>query len=118
MSVFFEKLNAMTPKVIIGFLVGVLSIVIGMASPAYAGTSQSAVEYVAADGSDLTAVAECLPKQLSQPSLGRALRESGNDFLEKVFSLKDEYGDYKLDEAEIAYLTCLKEKGVTPQVER
>ncbi|MGF1567120.1 MAG: hypothetical protein ACFCVD_03435 [Nodosilinea sp.] len=86
--------------------------------PAYADVLASENSYVAADGRDLTAIAECLPKELSKGDLARALRESGNDFIEKVFDVKDNYSDYKLDDAEVEYLNCLKSKGFIPQVER
>mgnify|MGYP006270330121 CR=1 FL=1 len=99
-------------------VMGLLSLGIGLEQPAYADNSQTTGEYIAADGSDLTAVALCLPKELSQPSLKRALRESGNDFLQKVFSVKEDYTEYKLDQPESEYLDCLKSKGVVSQVER
>ena len=88
------------------------------AAPAYADDSPASKRYIAADGTDLTAMAQCLPKKLSQGNVARALRESRNDFLEKVFDVKDNYDDYKLDETEIAYLNCVESKGVTPQVKR
>ncbi|TVQ26714.1 MAG: hypothetical protein EA367_00110 [Leptolyngbya sp. DLM2.Bin15] len=87
-------------------------------SPAYAAASPASKRYIAADGTDLTAMAQCLPKKLSQGDVDRALRESQNDFLEKVFGMKENYDDYKLDETEIAYLACMEGKGVTPQVKR
>jgi len=87
-------------------------------APAYAADSSAAKRYIAADGTDLTAMAECLPKALSESNLDRALQESQNDFLEKVFDVKDNYDDYKLDETEVAYLGCVESKGVTPQVKR
>jgi hypothetical protein len=88
------------------------------AAPAYAADSSAAKRYIAADGTDLTAMAQCLPKSLSQGNFARVLQESKNDFLEKVFDVKDNYDDYKLDEAEVAYLACVEAKGVTPQVKR
>lgn len=59
-----------------------------------------------------------LPKQLSQGNLDRVLRESQNDFLEKVFDVKDNYSDYKLDDSEVEYLACLESKGFVSQVNR
>jgi len=88
------------------------------AAPAYAAESSAAKRYIAADGTDLTAMVQCLPKELSQGKIDRALKESQNDFLEKVFDVKDNYDDYKLDEIEVAYLACVESKGVTPQVKR
>jgi hypothetical protein len=75
-------------------------------------------EFIAADGSDLTEVAQCLPSELSDGDLGRALRESGNDYLEKVFNLKGQYEDYQLDATEVEFLNCLERKGITPEVEK
>ncbi len=86
--------------------------------PAYAAESSAAKRYIAADGSDLTAMVQCLPKELSRGNIARVLQESKNDFLEKVFDVKDNYDDYKLDKAEVAYLACVESKGVTPQVKR
>lgn len=88
------------------------------ADPAYAADSSAAKRYMAADGTDLTAMAQCLPKELSQGNFARVLQESKNDFLEKVFDVKDNYDDYKLGEAEVAYLACVESQGVTPQVKR
>ncbi|MGD1930438.1 MAG: hypothetical protein ACFB12_16165 [Leptolyngbyaceae cyanobacterium] len=105
-------------RAIAALLISILGITLGFAAPAYSDTLADTPKYIAADGRDLTAVAECLPKRLSQPNLKRALSESQNDFLEKVFDMKDDYDSYKLDETEIAYLACLEEKGVTPQVKR
>ncbi len=87
-------------------------------APAYAADSSAAKRYIAPDGTDLTAMVQCLPKELSQGNLDRALQESQNDFLEKVFDIKDNYDDYKLGKTEVAYLSCVESKGVTPQVKR
>lgn len=103
---------------VLGLVIGLVGLGIGLVQPAYADDSQPPSQYVAADGTDLTAIALCLPKELSQPSLKRALRESGNDFLQKVFSVKNDYGEYKLDKAESEYLECLESKGFVSQVER
>ncbi|MGJ3251728.1 MAG: hypothetical protein ACFE0J_11430 [Elainellaceae cyanobacterium] len=86
--------------------------------PAHAEGPPLADTYISADGRDLTVVAECIPSQLSEGDLGRALRESGNDFLEKVFGVKQNYDEYKLDTTEIEFLECLKRNGVTPQVKQ
>jgi hypothetical protein len=71
-------------------------------------------EYVTADGRDITAIVECLPKQLSEGDLGRAIAESGQDFLEWVFQLKDDYSEYKLTEAGRELDQCLRSKGILP----
>ncbi len=107
-----------TKRVLFGFLMfGFLLLGVGL-GPAYAGNDLESMQYIAADGQDLTAIAQCLPKELSQPSLERALRESGNDFLQKVFSTKDDYQEYKVDTAEAEYLDCLESKGFVSQVAR
>ena len=118
MSFLSKGLAQIIKPVLMGVLVGLVSFGLGLSLPAYADDGQMAGEYIAADGTDLTAVAECLPKDLSQPNLERALRESGNDFLQKVFSVEDNYRNYKLDDAEAEYLNCLESKGFVPQVER
>jgi hypothetical protein len=51
--------------------------------------------------SDLIA---CLPNQLSQPNLKRALSEMGNNQLERAFNLKT---NPKLSQAEIDLASCL-----------
>ena len=89
----------------------------GIAQPARANGVEEP-QYIAADGTDLTAFAQCLPKRLSQPNWDRALQESRNDFIEKVFDVKDNYRDYKLDPSEVAHLDCMRQKGVIPQIER
>ncbi|MBE9100066.1 hypothetical protein [Vacuolonema iberomarrocanum] len=71
-------------------------------------------EYVTADGRDITAIVECLPKQLSEANLDRAIAESGQDFLEWVFQLKDDYSEYKLTEAGQEFDQCLRAKGILP----
>jgi len=113
-----EEFRKVLQSLLFGLLISLASLGLGLAQPAYADASQTSEQYLAADGTDLTAVALCLPKELSQPSLKRALRESGNDFLQKVFSVKDDYSDYKLDKAEAEYLDCLESKGFVSQVER
>ncbi|NMF86022.1 hypothetical protein [Nodosilinea sp. P-1105] len=99
-------------------LAGMIWLLSSLYAPAYAENSPDVERYIAADGTDLTAVAQCLPKQLSQGNLARVLRESQNDFLEKVFDVKDNYSDYKLDDSEVEYLACLESKGFVSQVNR
>ena len=103
---------------LIGIFVGLIGFGLGLSQPVYAATDQPAGQYVAADGTDLTAIAQCLPVELSQPDLKRALQESGNDFLEKVFSIKDNYEEYDLADEESKYLECLNSKGVVSQVQQ
>lgn len=97
-------------------LAGMLWLTAGLIPSAQAADSSTAKRYIAADGTDLTAMVQCLPTELSEGNFGRALEQSKNDFLEKVFDVKDDYSDYKLDDAEIEYLACLKGKGVISQV--
>lgn len=114
--------RGLVQRLMLTLLIGLMWLSSGLpVSPAYAATSPTSPaskRYIAADGTDLTAMAQCLPKQLSQGDVARALSESQNDFLEKVFGMKENYDDYKLDETEIAYLACMESKGVTPQVKR
>ena len=64
-------------------------------------------------GKRLTAVIDCIPKELSRSNLGRALTEMGNDQLQRAFNLTD---NPKLSEAELEFNNCLKRKGfTTPQ---
>jgi len=118
MSGFRMSTRGVAQRLLIVFLAGVLWLTSSLFSPAYAAESTDAKRYITADGMDLTAVVQCVPKELSQSNLARALSESQNDFIEKVFDVKDNYDDYKLDATEIAYLSCLESKGVTPQVKR
>jgi hypothetical protein len=105
-------------RVAIAVLAGMLWLLSSLVTPAYADSSPAARPFIAADGTDLTAMAQCLPRQLSQGNLSRALSESKNDFLEKVFDMKENYSDYKLGDSEIEYLACVESKGVIPQVKR
>ncbi|MBE9139327.1 hypothetical protein IQ254_19350 [Nodosilinea sp. LEGE 07088] len=90
----------------------------GLVAPAQADDMSSTQQYLAADGTDLTAMVQCLPAELSQGSFARALEQSKNDFLEKVFDVKDNYTDYKIDDTEREYLACMESKGVISQVMR
>jgi hypothetical protein len=63
---------------------------------------------VTAEGDRTSALITCLPKQLSQPNLQRALGEMGNDQVERIFSLKS---DLKLSQAETELKDCLSRKG-------
>jgi len=106
-----QMLRALTQRLIL--VIAVAATVACLAQPAYADNAADAKRFIAADGSDLTAVAECLPKQLSEPNFARALKESGNDFLERVLlNFEGTYSDRKLSEAEIAYRECLQQKGI------
>ncbi|PSR12662.1 hypothetical protein C8255_26305 [filamentous cyanobacterium CCP3] len=105
-------------RLAIAVLVCFLCLTSTLCAPAYASESADTKRYIAADGTDLTAVAQCLPRELSQGNLARALEESKNDFLQKVFDVKDNYSDYKLGASETKYLACLESKGFVSQVKR
>lgn len=87
-------------------------------SPAYALFGQgNDARVVAPDGRDLTAMVDCLPKQLSEGDLKRAISEAGNDYLERVFQTKDNYGEYDISEAEEQFQACLRRQGIEPMAE-
>jgi hypothetical protein len=67
------------------------------------------VDSTSIDDDRMSALITCLPKQLSQPNLKRALSEMGNDQLERAFNLK---ADPKLSQAEIDLANCLNRQGV------
>lgn len=52
----------------------------------------------------MSALIACLPQQLSQPNLKRALSEMGNDQIERAFNLK---ANPKLSQTEIDLANCL-----------
>jgi len=110
--------RSLAQRFVLCLSVGLVGLIMATAPPANADTLADPSQYIGADGRDLTAMAECLPKKLSEPNLARALEESKNDFLEKVFDVKPDYDDYKLDVTEAEYLSCMESKGVTPQVKR
>ena len=62
----------------------------------------------AADGDRISALIDCLPKQLSQPSFKRAWSEMGDDQLQRAFNLKP---NPKLSQAEIELKNCLDRQG-------
>lgn len=74
--------------------------------------------YVTPDGQDITAVVECLPQELSEGDLQRAIKESGKDYLERVFRLKDSYDEYEIAAAEKEFQACLETKGITPEAQK
>jgi hypothetical protein len=115
----YSKLTrSLVRRLVLTLTVSVAALSLGLSMPAMANGLGNSSQYITADGRDLTATVECLPKELSEPNLDRALQESKNDFLEKVFDVKADYDDYKLDETEMAYLTCMEAQGVTPQVKQ
>ena len=112
---FLRKNLSSLRSVFVSFAVGLVlfsSILVGQADAA----APKLDTFIAADGSDLTAVVQCLPSELSEGNLDRAVRESFNSFLEKTFRGNQAYDSYQIDETEANFLTCLELKGVTPQV--
>ncbi len=76
--------------------------------PAQAATTEMMQQDQDTPAVRLAAVIDCLPKQLSEPDLGRALKEMGNDYLERAFQLTD---DPDVSKAEAEFAQCLKNKG-------
>ena len=74
------------------------------------GESSAQIIDSVAKSNRLSAFIACLPKELSHPSLKRALDEMGNDQLERIFNLKS---NPKLSQAEIELKSCLNSKGFT-----
>jgi hypothetical protein len=72
--------------------------------------SQEQIIDSAAKGDRMSAFIACLPKQLSQPSIERALSEMGDDQLERIFNVKS---NPKLSQAETELKSCLNSKGFT-----
>ncbi|MFE4107562.1 hypothetical protein [Almyronema epifaneia] len=85
------------------------------AAPAQAASSDG---FVDPNGKDVTAIAKCLPQQLTEGDLQRALGEFGNDYLERVFDLKDNYSEYEISQAEEEFQSCLERQGITPVVKQ
>ncbi|PSN15598.1 hypothetical protein C7271_20770 [filamentous cyanobacterium CCP5] len=94
-------------------LLGFCLITTGFVAPAAAAET-----YVTPDGEDITAVVDCLPEELSEGDLQRAIAESGKDYLERVFNLKDDYSDYDIAAAEEEFQACLESKGITPAAQQ
>ncbi|NJL20457.1 MAG: hypothetical protein HC895_05995 [Leptolyngbyaceae cyanobacterium SM1_3_5] len=81
-----------------------------MAAPAVIATPETALQVVEspAQSDRLLALADCLPKRLSQPNLKQAWSEMGNDQFERILHLTD---NPKLSEAETELKDCLNRKG-------
>lgn len=82
-----------------------------LSAPAQAGEAT----YVDAEGRDLTAVVECLPENYGKGDLESAIAKFGNDYLERVFRLKEDTKDYKVSEDEQQFQQCLQQKGIRPK---
>ncbi|AFZ44078.1 hypothetical protein PCC7418_1910 [Halothece sp. PCC 7418] len=74
-----------------------------------------AEKYVDSEGRDLTAVVECLPEDYGKADLQSAIAKFGNDYLERVFRLKENTEDYKVSEDEQQFQQCLQRKGIKPK---
>ena len=81
-------------------------------NPAQAEEQQ---KYIDSEGKDLTALVECLPQDYNKADLGNAIAKFGNDYLERVFRLKENTEDYKVSEEEKQIQECLKSKGIRPK---
>lgn len=92
-----------------------LVVSLGITLPAYSADLE---RYITPDGEDITALVECLPPQLREGDLKRAIAESGKDYLERTFNMKEDSSEYKLTEAEKEYRACLSSKGITPATEK
>jgi len=111
---FFGQIPSLIRQTLLtGILVGLIWLPGFLISPAFAVASgdvlpvdvaPQAVSSTATEGDRIAAVAACSPKQLSQPSLKRALNEMGNDQLERVFNLK---ANPRLSQAELDLANCL-----------
>ena len=111
---FFGQIPSLIRQTLLtGILVGLIWLPGFLISPAFAVASGAvlpvnvapqAVSSTATEGDRIAAVAACLPKKLSQPSLKRALNEMGNDQLERVFNLKV---NPRLSQAELDLANCL-----------
>lgn len=79
-----------------------------VADPVFVSTTPERITIQAVDSTAeanrMIALITCLPKQLSQPSLKRALNEMGSDQLERAFNLK---ANPKLSQVEIDLANCL-----------
>lgn len=72
-------------------------------------------KYIDSEGKDLTAFVECLPEDYNKADLGSAIAKFGNDYLERVFRLKENTEDYKVSEQEKQLQNCLQAKGIRPK---
>ncbi len=77
-----------------------------LALPSFDTSRESTLPAVASAAEDvrMKALVTCLPKQLSQPNLKRALSEMGNDQIERMFNMK---ANPKLSQAEAELADCL-----------
>lgn len=104
-----QLLNLLRRTLITGLLVSLIWLPGIFLNPAFA--APVAIEKMAmriaespAESDRMSALIACLPKQLSQPNLKRALSEMGNDQIERALNLKD---NPKLSQAETDFASCL-----------
>lgn len=109
---FFNRL--LHHSLLVGLLVG--AGLLGWSNPVLAAPDAipdriaSLVVKSAAESDRATAFLDCLPEELSRPSLKRALSEMGNDQIERILSLK---ASPKSSQAETELKDCLNRKGFT-----
>lgn len=96
---------------LIAFVVGFACLQTLTSQPAQADGKQ----FIDSDGRDLTAVVECLPENYGKGDLKSAIAKFGNDYLERVFRLKENTEDYKVSEDEKQFQQCLQRKGIRPK---
>lgn len=72
-------------------------------------------KFVDSEGRDLTAVVECLPENYGKADLQSAIAKFGNDYLERVFRLKENTEDYNVSADEQQFQECLQNKGIRPK---
>ncbi len=111
---FNQFLNLLRRMLLTGLLVGLIWLPGIYFNSALAIPNTPAPIVTPVKDEHLSALVNCLPKQLSQPSLQRAWGEMGNDQLERAFNLTT---NPKLSQAEIEFKTCMKLQGFTPKSE-
>lgn len=94
-------------------LLGVCLLAGSFAAPAAAEDT-----YITPDGEDITAIVDCIPEELSEGDLQRAIAESGKDYIERAFRTKDNYSDYDIAAAEEKFQACLESQGITPEAQK
>jgi hypothetical protein len=117
MKKFNQSLTTLRRWMVMGLIVTLVWLQGAIAAPAQAAFSFGD-DFETPDGQDITEIVECLPQQLTEGDLQRAISKFGNDYLERVFQLKDDYGDYKISQAEKEFQSCLQSKGITPNVKK
>lgn len=109
MSLFLRRVGQMTLTTVLVCVLWILGFSF-ISAQALPNTDETGVT-----AERLSAVIQCLPEELSEPDLGRALKEMGNDYLERTFQVKD---NPKLNQAEVEFSQCLERKGYTLKAEQ